>query len=389
MCRTSSGFSPIRQLADTGALVRSRGIDHLRAQDTWTLLTGVHELAAIDDLAAFPTQAMSVLRTVVPSLHSSYNEVNPRQRRMLYVFDTPGDDFPGSEQVWLDHMHEHPLVTHYHQTRGGHARKISDFLSQQQLMNLGLYADLYRRLHTRYQMSITLPSPAFLTVAFVLNRDRHDFTERDRLVLNMLRPHLIQAYRNAEILSQFQQENTLLRQAIEESNRGVIIVKNTGRIRSMTEPARCWVEAYCGHQPHTGEWLPMEIRQWFLQQQAQRADNTTLPQPHTPLVLEREGKRLRIRLLTNDNEGQHLLLLEEQTTHLTPASLAVLGLSQREAEVLYWLIQGKTNPEIGTILSLSPRTVQTHLERIYQKLGVETRAAATMQALESLGFMKR
>lgn len=51
------------------------------------------------------------------------------------------------------------------------------------------------------------------------------------------------------------------------------------------------------------------------------------------------------------------------------------------AEVLQWVAQGKTNMEIGTILGVSPRTVQKHLEHIHQKLGVETRMAAAMRAL--------
>lgn len=59
-----------------------------------------------------------------------------------------------------------------------------------------------------------------------------------------------------------------------------------------------------------------------------------------------------------------------------------LGLSPREAEVLHWAARGKTDAEIGKILGLSPRTVQKHLEHIFQKLGVETRTAAAAKAYE-------
>jgi len=70
-------------------------------------------------------------------------------------------------------------------------------------------------------------------------------------------------------------------------------------------------------------------------------------------------------------------------------ALEPLGLTRRETEVLYWVMQGKTNPEIASILSLSALTIRTHLERVYQKLEVETRTAAAMQALEKLGFLQR
>lgn len=75
------------------------------------------------------------------------------------------------------------------------------------------------------------------------------------------------------------------------------------------------------------------------------------------------------------------LFLEEQPTALQTAALAPLGLTRREAEVLQWVAQGKTNMEIGTILDVSPRTVQKHLEHIYRKLGVETRMAAATRSL--------
>jgi DNA-binding CsgD family transcriptional regulator len=52
------------------------------------------------------------------------------------------------------------------------------------------------------------------------------------------------------------------------------------------------------------------------------------------------------------------------------------ALTPREAEVLSWLAKGKTNRDIADILGMSPRTVNKHLEHIYEKLGVETRTAA-------------
>jgi DNA-binding CsgD family transcriptional regulator len=75
--------------------------------------------------------------------------------------------------------------------------------------------------------------------------------------------------------------------------------------------------------------------------------------------------------------------LEQQGFDITPATLASLGLSRRESEILSWVVQGKTNPEIGTILGISPRTVQKHLERVYSRLGVENRHAATRMMLDS------
>ena len=67
------------------------------------------------------------------------------------------------------------------------------------------------------------------------------------------------------------------------------------------------------------------------------------------------------------------------------APLEKLGLSAREAEILLWVAQGKTNFETSIILKISAATVKKHLENIYQKLGVEGRNPATLRALEVLG----
>lgn len=68
----------------------------------------------------------------------------------------------------------------------------------------------------------------------------------------------------------------------------------------------------------------------------------------------------------------------------TPEALQKLGLTPREAEILSWVVQGKTNPEIGIILGIQLTTVKKHLESTFAKLGVENRTAAVTLALEQL-----
>ena len=62
-----------------------------------------------------------------------------------------------------------------------------------------------------------------------------------------------------------------------------------------------------------------------------------------------------------------------------------LGLTPREAEVLLWVAQGKSNGDIATILDMTVHTVKKHLQNAFEKLGVETRNGATFRALEVLG----
>ena len=64
--------------------------------------------------------------------------------------------------------------------------------------------------------------------------------------------------------------------------------------------------------------------------------------------------------------------------------LLALGLTPRAAEAFLWLAQGKTNADIATILGITESTVKKHVQEIFEKLGVETRGAATVRALEAL-----
>lgn len=69
--------------------------------------------------------------------------------------------------------------------------------------------------------------------------------------------------------------------------------------------------------------------------------------------------------------------------------LVKLGLTPRAAEALLWAAQGKTNSDIATILNISESTVKKHMLEVFEKLGVETRSAATLRALEALSVPSR
>ena len=102
--------------------------------------------------------------------------------------------------------------------------------------------------------------------------------------------------------------------------------------------------------------------------------------------LEQGDSALELVLVAQYRENEVLIRLNELNPQVDVARLqARLGLTDREAEVLVWISYGKSNNVISDVLSISPRTVQKHLERIYEKLGVETRAAAAAIAIKSIG----
>jgi DNA-binding CsgD family transcriptional regulator len=135
---------------------------------------------------------------------------------------------------------------------------------------------------------------------------------------------------------------------------------------------------YFDDGPSRGDHLPEELQRWVRAQPARFDGDNTLTGPPKPLVVIRQDTRLNIRLIPDSPDA--LLVLEEEHTNVNQTTLRELGLTQRETEVLHWVREGKTNKDIGTILRASPRTVGKHLERVYAKLGVETRTAAAARA---------
>ncbi|WPH19636.1 response regulator transcription factor [Variovorax paradoxus] len=86
----------------------------------------------------------------------------------------------------------------------------------------------------------------------------------------------------------------------------------------------------------------------------------------------------------DDGDEWMIVMREISDTAVIEAMSLSLKLTAREAEVLYWVVKGKTNKDIGEILGSSPATAKKHLERVYVKLGVETRTAAAGVAIKRI-----
>lgn len=103
------------------------------------------------------------------------------------------------------------------------------------------------------------------------------------------------------------------------------------------------------------------------------------------LTVKAPNRALKLVLLGETAAGEFLLRVVDQDSPNDANVLQeALDLTNRQAEVLYWIAKGKTNGEIGLILGTSPRTVNKHLEKIYKKLGVENRTAAAARAIQYL-----
>lgn len=113
-----------------------------------------------------------------------------------------------------------------------------------------------------------------------------------------------------------------------------------------------------------------------------------------PLVIVRDTRRVLGSFYNSGESGNAgvngewlIILREESYASVIDALIAAFHLTMREAEVLYWVVYGKTNRDIGDILGSSHRTVNKHLEHIFEKLGVETRTAAAAMASKKIRLL--
>ena len=152
-----------------------------------------------------------------------------------------------------------------------------------------------------------------------------------------------------------------------------------GKLMWQTPLARDLLLRYCGTSaPATPEAVLIWLRRHARDAQA-------LVEPPR-LSMELGAKRLTFRLHQqigdSENGGDWLIIMREVSDESVIEAMSLcFKLTTREAEVLYWVIKGKTNRDIGDILGSSPMTVKKHLERVYSKLGVETRTAAAGMAM--------
>jgi DNA-binding CsgD family transcriptional regulator len=351
-------------------------LSHRDVQAVGDFLTRCHGARDVDDYAR---QVLAGITKLVPSGHSSFNLVDQRRHRITWIeHPHEADRFQGAEEVLSTHLHEHPGLRHFLAHPADRAFiKISDFMTDREFATTSIYNEYYRKRGIRHQISVVLPGRTDLRIAIALNRDRRDFTERDRRILDLLPPHLLAAHRNAEAFSAVAGTLALLERGLDLARIGLVVLGADTEPVLITAGASRLLDAYFGRR--RGRGLPDPVVRWLARHDPTR-HGELLP-VGSPLVAANGERQLRIRLRL-DGEGR-VLLLEEQLQELSIESLLRLGLSQRQAEVLRWVAAGKTDDEIATILGLSPRTVHHHVEHVCRKLGVENRTAATRIAIEA------
>ncbi|MDZ4402066.1 LuxR C-terminal-related transcriptional regulator [Prosthecobacter sp.] len=123
--------------------------------------------------------------------------------------------------------------------------------------------------------------------------------------------------------------------------------------------------------------LPASVRQWLELVAGGNGAGVS------PLEIK-SGERRVVMSLARRRDERFFLLVREESAKISIERLQNLDLTEREAEVMHWVCEGKKNPEIAEILAIAPRTVNHHIEHIFKKLGVDNRQKAVKTVMERL-----
>lgn len=342
----------------------------------------LRELYADPSLAGLAEKTLAIVSGLVCSDVISYDDWKlddsgrvTGYRALRRPFVSEVDKF---SPVFAACIHEHPLFREAMMKHAPEPTKISDFASRNQFRRTSVYNEIYRHLEIDSQIICTISWTPNSRNYVVLNRSGKDFSERDRNVLAFLKPHIAQALRNVAMADTMAFQLNVLGEWLDSMRQSVILAGADGQIHWQSALAREWLlEFFPGE--YAAKRLPGSLANWL------RGVKQSSP-PGRPVFSELQAAaRKDCRLViycSQSNSGEYVLALVRERMQIDLAAAQSFGLTPREAEILFWISEAKTRPEIGAILGISWRTIGKHMEHLFEKLGVENRHEAQRLGLE-------
>ena len=322
------------------------------------MLAVMAELVALEDADPFPPHFVGRLAGLLHCHDAAYCELDRGAKlRLRETRWTEGEesslptlDDPKSPYWRL--RHSHPVCGYRERTgEWTTAHMVTDFVPLEDFRRTEIWDELYRDVPVADWVDVGLRPSGTHTRMFLFRRDRGAFGERDRLVLDLLQPHLQERFDRVQATADAADALAGLEEPTRDPLRHVVLCSGQGVIEFASSSSRQLLARYIA------------------------VANGRLPEPIAarllrgePLVTaEREGRRLTLRAVRS--AGLLVVLLGEE-------DIRVHRLTARQRMILEHVARGQTDAEIAAELGIAAATVSKHLEQIYTRLGVHTRTAA-------------
>lgn len=339
----------------------------LGSDDRAALLESLRVIGEASDIVDFGVRASEQLLRLVPGISASYNEVDPSRSRVAAVIH------PDPGRAWFEqytetfrlHVHENPVLAHFEETGSGEVTAWDDVDPVGSFFATTLYREFYEPNGIHSQVVFLLPAPPGIYVAMAVNRDGTAFTSRERALMDVLRVHLVNLYRLVSEAEAARHHDATLT----DSGWTVVVVDDDGRVTESNATA-----AALGARAGIDLGVGADLAACGLWSEASDTDADLWARPRVHgMAAVPVGPSFEARLLRSA-VGPHLMWLREPS-HVQVSDAIDHGLTQRQAEVAMLLVDGLTNAQIARRLGVSVSTVRKHLEAVFQRLGVQSRAA--------------
>ena len=346
--------------------------------DLSKVLQAISVLNSGVDLASLPERSLACVNSLIPNEFAVFDGFDSGDYSGYYWYS---NDLSVSTD-WLERLAEviieHPVYEPVLLGKREMTFRVSDFMPLRDFHKTNLYNDLYKNVCGDTQLGTAMLVSSNVYVTHSMYREKLDFTETELEMLRLTVPHLKAAFANAFRFQSVEQERRYLS---EVATRGMIVMGADGKVNFRSRLAQEFLLKYFDRLEPNG--MPVNIIE-YVKAESVTASATEFRCPPEPLIVSNGEEELKITVTFDTREREVLIFLEERRPH-TVNDFERAGVTHREAEILYWIGRGKTDIEIAHLLSISPRTVQKHVEHIFTKMGVETRTAAVMRALEAAG----
>jgi DNA-binding CsgD family transcriptional regulator len=328
------------------------------------------ELADLDEFAHVSQRVPQLLRDLIACDHSGHNVINLNGGHSIVVTDPPDAVFSGGPELLSQFAEQNPLIV---EAMDGNcaALRLSDYISQTDFHRTDIYNYVYKVVGLEHQLVMQFP-PLFdgitssqQVVGISLARSTHDFSEGEQLLIEAVRPILASTLQRLHYVA--------LIHAVVNTARDneVLILFDADHIVTWVTPS---AQERLGVSP--GSKLPPAL--------AACASETGSARPHrdNDVVTAIVGDQpVQVRLVANAYPGLDALYVDRPRQPDRTALMRQLGITARQADVLMLLMQGHTSSEMAEHLAISRRTVESHLDSIYRRLGVRNRGEAIIAAI--------
>jgi DNA-binding CsgD family transcriptional regulator len=320
------------------------------------VLVALRVIGEADSIMDFAGRVCQELLRLVPGVSASYNEVNLAAQRVAgLVHPDPGREwFDQYIDIFEANLRDNPLVRYFEVTGENEIVTWADLDPEGKFFDSVLYREFYAPNGIHSQLAFLLPAPPGIHVGLAINRDGADFSAREREVLAELRLHLINLYRLVSHAEASRHRDA----ALADDGWSVVLVDDSGAVQASNEIAEAigraaGVDLGVGAELGDGPlWAALSALGW------------SRPNRSTPF---------EVRLLRSP-VGPHVLLIREPS-RVTLQDALTLGLTPRQAEVALLLVDGLSNEQIAERMLISTGTVRAHLDAVFRRLEVSSRAA--------------